>query len=38
MFTVQQIEDAHSKVKTGAEFPNYIQEIKSFGVKTLKIM
>lgn len=33
MFTVQQIEDAHSKVKTGADFPNYIQEIKGFGVK-----
>ncbi|MBD8083143.1 DUF1398 domain-containing protein [Chryseobacterium caseinilyticum] len=33
MFTVQQIEDAHSKVKSGAEFPKYIQEIKGFGVK-----
>lgn len=33
MFTVQQIEDAHKKVKSGAEFPKYIQEIKGFGVK-----
>jgi len=33
MFTVQQIEDAHSKVKTGADFPNYIQEIKGLGMK-----
>lgn len=33
MFTVQQIEDAHSKVKSGSEFPKYIQEIKTFGVK-----
>lgn len=32
MFTVEQIELAHSKVKTGAEFPKYIQEIKAIGV------
>ena len=32
MFTVTQIEEAHSKVKSGADFPKYIQEIKSFGV------
>lgn len=32
MFTVEQIEFAHSKVKTGAEFPKYIQEIKELGV------
>lgn len=32
MFTVQQIELAHSKVKTGADFPKYIQEIKNMGV------
>jgi uncharacterized protein YbcV (DUF1398 family) len=32
MFTVEQIELAHSKVKSGAEFPKYIQEIKELGV------
>jgi uncharacterized protein YbcV (DUF1398 family) len=33
MFTVGQIEQAHEKVKSGADFPKYIQEIKEFGVK-----
>jgi uncharacterized protein YbcV (DUF1398 family) len=32
MFTVQQIEQAHEKVKSGADFPRYIQEIKQLGV------
>lgn len=32
MFTVEQIELAHSKVKSGAEFPKYIQDIKEIGV------
>ena len=32
MFTIEQIELAHSKVKSGAEFPKYIQEIKEIGV------
>lgn len=32
MFTVKQIEEAHAKVKTGADFPKYIQEIKEMGV------
>ncbi|WP_421945176.1 DUF1398 domain-containing protein [Pedobacter sp.] len=32
MFTVEQIQNAHSKVKSGADFPSYIQEIKKFGV------
>lgn len=32
MFTVKQIEQAHLKVKTGADFPRYIQEIKNLGV------
>lgn len=32
MFTVEQIKTAHSKVKSGADFPAYIQEIKSLGV------
>ena len=32
MFTVEQIKTAHSKVKSGADFPKYIQEIKQLGV------
>ena len=32
MFTVEQIKKAHSKVKSGADFPSYIKEIKSLGV------
>lgn len=32
MFTVEQIEQAHQKVKSGADFPKYIQEIKHLGV------
>ncbi|MBB6371342.1 DUF1398 domain-containing protein [Chryseobacterium shigense] len=36
MFTVEQIEKAHSKVKSGADFPDYIQEIKKLGVKSFE--
>lgn len=32
MFTVEQIKAAHSKVKSGVDFPSYIKEIKSLGV------
>ena len=32
MFTAEQIKAAHSKVKSGADFPAYIQEIKLLGV------
>jgi uncharacterized protein YbcV (DUF1398 family) len=32
MFTVEQIKAAHSKVKSGADFPAYIKEIKALGV------
>lgn len=32
MFTAEQIKTAHSKVKSGADFPAYIQEIKLLGV------
>jgi len=32
MFTLEEIEWAHSKITTGAEFPKYIQEIKGIGV------
>ena len=36
MFTVQQIEDAHAKVKSGADFPKYVQEIKTIGVEAFE--
>lgn len=36
MFTVEQIEHAHSKVKSGADFPDYIKEIKEFGVRSFE--
>lgn len=32
MFTADQIKEAHSKVKSGADFPSYIKEISSLGV------
>ena len=32
MFTTEQIKTAHSKVKSGADFPAYIKEIKQLGV------
>ena len=32
MFTVQQMKLAHAKVKTGADFPAYVQEIKQLGL------
>ena len=32
MFTIQQIKEAHSKVKSGADFPNYMQDIITLGV------
>ena len=32
MFTLEQIKTAHSKVKSGADFPAYIKEIKQLGV------
>lgn len=32
MFTTAQLKEAHSKVKSGADFPAYIREIKDLGV------
>ena len=32
MFTEEHIKTAHSKVKSGADFPSYILEIKTLGV------
>ena len=37
MFTVEQIEQAHEKVKSGADFPKYIQNIKQMGVTAFEI-
>ena len=32
MFTIDQIKAVHSKVKSGADFPAYIQDLKALGV------
>ncbi|UPQ78111.1 DUF1398 domain-containing protein [Flavobacterium azooxidireducens] len=32
MFTIEQIKSAHSKVKSGADFPSYIQDLKQLVV------
>ncbi len=32
MFTIQQIKAAHAKVKSGADFPAYVQAIKQLGL------
>lgn len=32
MFTIEQVKQAHSKVKSGADFPAYIKDIKQLGV------
>ncbi|MGJ1264485.1 DUF1398 domain-containing protein [Sphingobacterium spiritivorum] len=32
MFTIEQIRQAHAKVKSGADFPYYMREIKALGV------
>ncbi len=36
MFTVNEIHEAHAKVKSGADFPKYIQEIKKMGVTSFE--
>lgn len=33
MFTIEQIEEANSKVKSGADFPKLAQELKELGIK-----
>lgn len=33
MFELKEIKEAHSKVKGGADFPNYIQDLIKLGVK-----
>jgi uncharacterized protein YbcV (DUF1398 family) len=37
MFTVEKIKSAHSKVKSGADFPAYIQDLKKIGVTNYEI-
>ena len=32
MFTIDQIKSVHSKVKSGADFPNYVQDLIKLGV------
>jgi uncharacterized protein YbcV (DUF1398 family) len=36
MFTINQIKEAHSKVKTGADFPKYMQDIIALGVTSFE--
>jgi uncharacterized protein YbcV (DUF1398 family) len=38
MFTLQQLKAAHAKVRTGADFPRYIQEIKQLGLLRYEFM
>jgi uncharacterized protein YbcV (DUF1398 family) len=33
MFTIEQIKEAHAKVESGTDFPNYIQDLIILGVK-----
>ena len=33
MFTIEQIKQAHDKVQTGADFPNYIKDLIQLGVR-----
>lgn len=37
MFTIHQIENIHAKVKGGADFPGYIQELIKLGVVSYSI-
>ena len=36
MFTIQQIHEAHAKVKSGADFPKYMQDIIELGVTSFE--
>ncbi len=38
MFTEQQLKEAHAKVRTGADFPAYVQEIKALGLETYEYL
>ena len=37
MFTLEAIKSAHAKVKSGADFPKYIQELKTLGLKNYSV-
>lgn len=37
MFTIEKIEKANSKVKSGADFPKLVQELIALGIKTNNI-
>ena len=37
-FALSQIHDAHAKVKSTADFPQYVQTLKSLGVKSYSIL
>lgn len=37
IFTLQQIADTHAKVKSGADFPQYVQDLKALGMKAYTI-
>lgn len=34
MFTIEKIKTAHSKVKSGSDFPEYVQDLIELGVKS----
>lgn len=36
MFTIDQIRSVHSKVRSGADFPQYIRDLKALGVIAYK--
>ncbi len=37
MFTLKQIKEAHSKVKSGADFPRYVQDLIKLGITSYEI-
>jgi len=37
MFTIEQVKAAHAKVKSGADFPSYVQDLIRLGVKSYDI-
>lgn len=37
MFTIEQIKTAHSKVKSGADFPKYVKELIELGITSYTI-
>lgn len=38
MFSIQQIEKEHEKVKSGADFPKYIQALKQMGIQSFQTL